>query len=376
MPLPVLDESEAGEIIDAVCARYHKQLNSQVSAVLFSRRLPDGRQACGIPLWLDLAVEELLLLDADDFARAEREFEGTPEQKLHKLLLRTAETLLPDVEGLYGYLLTRAAKLHGEKLVQAFAELMAAGRTGGCTGDLQELAPKMTGEAWEPVHALLAAHTASLPSGDPLRASERMHHLIGADDKTGAAAHYGDVLLTAEEAEGATRALAAYLETGSDTALGWVTGLLHLPAKDEILRQLCRRYLSHLQTVLADTSAVALRLRLAKSASGGMEDLRRCAPDSADYARDLEVSYARLGDLAHKTGQAAIAVESYTRLIELLDDLQRRVPGFILQPGMSNAPTREHLMSQLRSAQQALEEGAAECRPLRAYSRNVQLRAS
>lgn len=72
--LPRLDADEARRIAGAVCGRYHRRLNPEILQVLLEKRLADGRLSAGVPLWLELALEELNLLDADDFARAERDY--------------------------------------------------------------------------------------------------------------------------------------------------------------------------------------------------------------------------------------------------------------------------------------------------------------
>jgi hypothetical protein len=98
LPLPVLDEREAEAIAEAVCRRYHRELHPEILAILLSKRGDDGRAADGNPLWLELALEELNLLDADDFARLDREFTGTADQRLHQLMCSVARALPCRVE--------------------------------------------------------------------------------------------------------------------------------------------------------------------------------------------------------------------------------------------------------------------------------------
>jgi hypothetical protein len=78
-----------------------------------------------------------------------------------------------------------------------------------------------------------------------------------------------------------------------------------------------------------------------------LEALRRRAPDSADYARDLAVSHVRLGDLALQTGQPSTARAHCRRLLELLDDIERRIPGFRLRAGVPNAAIKQHFLTQM-----------------------------
>ena len=67
-----------------------------MESLLLAKRLPDGRPAAGNPLWLELAIEELNLLDADDFARADREFSGTPDERLLALMCAVAAEMPPE----------------------------------------------------------------------------------------------------------------------------------------------------------------------------------------------------------------------------------------------------------------------------------------
>jgi len=48
--------------------------------------------------------------------------------------------------------------------------------------------------------------------------------------------------------------------------------------------------------------------------------------DRPEYARDLSVSYRKVGDVQHSIGEANCAVELYKKSMALVDDLQRRAP--------------------------------------------------
>ena len=141
VPLPLLNELEAKEIAHTVCLRYHKTLNRDVLGILLAKKLPDGSPSAGNPLWLELALEVLLLLDADDFARMDKEFTGTNEEKLHALLMNVASILPPDIETLYAFMLQRTEDVYGEKLARQFACLTAISRTGLRDADLKTLYP-------------------------------------------------------------------------------------------------------------------------------------------------------------------------------------------------------------------------------------------
>jgi hypothetical protein len=56
---------------------------------------------------------------------------------------------------------------------------------------------------------------------------------------------------------------------------------------------------------------LAWALEQCQQAIATSEDLRRRAPDSAEYARDLSASYIKLGDLYLGLGEPAWALEQY-----------------------------------------------------------------
>ncbi|MEI6674349.1 MAG: DUF4062 domain-containing protein [Verrucomicrobiota bacterium] len=141
--LPPLSAADAQAIGTHVWGRYHRTLNPAVLAVLIDKRLSDGTPACGNPLWLTLALEQLNLLDADDFARAERDFTGSPGERLAALLLDTARRMPPDITNLYGWLLEQNEKAFGVAATRAFATAIALSRSGWRESDLLDLVPRL-----------------------------------------------------------------------------------------------------------------------------------------------------------------------------------------------------------------------------------------
>jgi tetratricopeptide (TPR) repeat protein len=376
LALPALNEREVVEIVRTVCARYHKELNERARDLLLTKRLPDGRPSAGIPLWLELAVEELLLLDMDDFARADREFRGSAEERLLSLLTTVVERLPPGVEDLCCHVLERSERLHGREWVRAFAELLALSRTGWRESDFETMLPAVTGVKWDPLrfaalrrsfrgqlvqrgasgqwdfshaqmreavlngipersetrqsrHGAMATYLSGLPTEDPLRQTELMVHLIRADHKQAAAALYGGPLQEVEQA-GATAALAAYIgegsESGSELELQWVLRLAEEKLEPGGLRLLCVRWSEYLIPALADVAPVGVSHVIAAAVVQHMEELRRRVPDSADYARNLAVSYSKLGDLTLAMGDPQKAMPLYGQFQAIMEELRRRVP--------------------------------------------------
>lgn len=260
-PLPLLTTDEADHIAVAVCQRYHRELDDDVRAVLMSKRLPDGHPTASIPLWLELALEELNLLDADDFARADREYQGRPDEKLRQMMVDVAVALPSGIEDLYAFLLQRAEQIAGWNWAMAFAALVGVTRNGLRETDLRQLLPELTGEPWDElrfatprrafrahlvqrglhaewdffhsqmrqaierhsfkegisksnVYSAVANHLERQPPNDPLRQNELMYHLIGTDDRRRAAGYYAGELTT-DELVGATRTLADYILAGT-----------------------------------------------------------------------------------------------------------------------------------------------------------------
>lgn len=218
--LPPLNPSETTAVAARLCARWHKVLPLEVDEALQARSA-----AAGNPLWLSLVVGELLLLDADDFAAA-RAGEGTPEQRLLRLLVATVQRLPEALPGAYGAVFERVEKAHGEDIVAAVLRRLALTRIGLRESDLQlmfqshpdwtattlatlrrglrtHVTERGPARQWTFVHqqareaalrrycadttlrraeeAAIGAHLRSLPESDPLR-HEILYHLAEADD--------------------------------------------------------------------------------------------------------------------------------------------------------------------------------------------------
>lgn len=262
MTLGPLPADEARQIAVAVGRRYHRAFHPHVLDAILTKR-HDSAFAAGNPLWLCLAMEELNLLDADDFARADREFHGAPEQRLHQLLLDVASRLPADVAGLYRWMLQQTENVFGTPSARALADVIAVSRFGWRESDLRELVPRVASvlfpeaaaEAWDALkfaalrrgfrahlvqrgraeqwdffhaqmrqaigqrnltdadlvcrlHACIADHLESLPADDPLRQTELMFHLIHAGDRLRTARHFGELSDSSFAFHAATEALA------------------------------------------------------------------------------------------------------------------------------------------------------------------------
>jgi tetratricopeptide (TPR) repeat protein len=373
MEVPPLGREEAVGIAKHLCSRYGRQLNSKVLEVLLAKARTDGSRAAGNPLWLELAVEELNLLDADDFARLEKEFmTGTDEERMLALLISVARELPGEVEALYVWMLRRAEELHGA-FARSFAELIAVSRAGWRETDFQVLMPNLLGEAWDVLrfaalrrsfrahvvrrgahgqwdfchaqlreavrrkcfpdakrerylHAHIADHLEALPSDDPLHESETMVHLIEADEGA-RAAHYYASALTDREADGAEQAVTMHVTRQNDTSnsrLAWVESLLNVGQEPSILGPLCQRFFS-LDYALAGQAPIEARISLLQAQRAALESL--VTNDSTDdrWMRALGSSCDRLGDL-FRFAQLPQVDEMHRAALAIAENLAEKHP--------------------------------------------------
>jgi hypothetical protein len=157
-------------------------------------------------------------------------------------------------------------------------------------------------------------------------------HLIGADHRLRAACCYSSAL-SETELGGTTRALAGHIlaadgdssawpggqgvspatddhivATGrrSSAGLNWVTSLLdQLELEQPRIHDLSSRLIFHLLDALKDDAEVGARTSLVEAARSKLAWLHDQSADSAEYARDLSISYERLGDLYVRLGEPA-----------------------------------------------------------------------
>jgi len=377
--LPLLDTKEAGQIAHRLCTRYHKTLPAPVRECLAEKRRSDGQPAAGIPLWLELALDELLLLDADDFARARTLPGASTGDKLRALLLDVAEALPPEVETLYGDLLEWAEELHGAAWTDGLVNLIGLSRHGWREDDLKALLPKVSGRPWsdlafatlrrslrahlvqrgaqgqwdfahtqlraavvrrnladpaarQALHTAQADHLETLPAADPLRQTERMYHLIGADDRPRVATYYAGLMIGSPECASACATLAEHLLAGEAESpnpnLAWTLGLLDLPGQERaVTGGLCNQYLFALAGVLENSARLALRLALLQGVVQALERLAASDLGNAALLRDLSVSYEKVGEVLMAQGDLDGAQRAYQATLEIMEVLARSDPG-------------------------------------------------
>jgi tetratricopeptide (TPR) repeat protein len=376
--LPPLSEKEAFEIVDTICRKYRRHIRPEIVGILTAKCDGSGRPAAGNPLWLSLAAEELNLLDADDFARMDREFAGTPEERLQQLIRSVAGELPAEIEALYGWMLDRAEGLFGKPWVDAFVNLVALGRSGWRESDFRVLMPALSGRSWddlsfaalrrtfrghvsqrdshsqwdfahaqmrsavtrrklgdtesaERLHKAVADHLLSLPREDALHESETMVHLIGAGDRLRAARYYASPLMEGE-VKGTTRILAEPIltgaEDGSRAGLDLALSLLGEPGlQDEERHVMCNRFLFDLDSSLEDRTVLDVRRTLFEASRVETERLAAADPGNAGWQRDLSVSHERIGNVLTAQGNLDGALKAFQAGLKIAERLAAADPG-------------------------------------------------
>ena len=373
-------------MVAAVYRRYRRSVSPVVEQALLSRRTDDGGQASGNPLWLELACEEMNLLELDDLARA-GDYPGAPDHQIVLLQRDLADQLPATHRGLYGRMLSRAeataAWIPGEQghqvtvqtareWVRCLSECIAISREGWREQDLRAVLVQVTGLPWSDLlfasirrafrghliqrgssgqwnfyhqelrhavaeyfaaspaelrarHATLAAHLGTLPADESMRQTELMHHLLGAEDQYGAARLYAKSGHGSDEVRAQTESLVDLFRVRDDAA-GWVAGLMSLPqlSIDEQLL-LGEKLLVELNFALANTGNTQARRRVVTAVRDEMGSLAANALSRpwADMAlRFHAASLLQLADLAIDTGDREQARELYE---QYLSAAERRV---------------------------------------------------
>jgi len=380
--LPALTVAEAAAVIRSQCV--HKTLNPEIISILTAKKFSaHSAPSCGNPLWLSIAVQELLLLDEDDFRKLGT-YTGTGEQKLFALLKDTVTEMPYSIGGIYGFLLDRAKRRFGDKLIAGLVGLIAMSRYGLREADLKQLLPKFTDQPWEDLqfavfrryfrahivqrgssgqwdfaHSQLRKYVRStfmpdeqkrwneyiayylghLPAGDPVRESEMMYHCICSDDRLNAAEFYA----RREDWTGrdsATRAIANRivedatvkpsllrpLPLKQNAGIAWVCSLLNERYLDNDARMALADNINYgLLAALGDRVDVHTRITL-------IETLRSTIIQN-DQLNKGTVTRLRteliLGGLRLSSGDADGARQALTAAYELADKLHTDDPANI-----------------------------------------------
>lgn len=376
LPLPALSVAEAGQVALRFYERYHREPNPRALATLLAKTLPDGSPACGNPLWLELALQEMNLLEADDYARAQRDFAALPDaQRMEALQVREAEQLPPDPVGVYGELLTRAERDFGEAFTRAVVNLIVLGRAGWREIDLAALVPMVAvGTAWDELafagvrrtlghhlvqrgahgqwdgfhaqfreavmarnlaeeserkrlHDQIANHLEELPKSDLLRESELMEHYIGSSAQFKAACLLASDSITENELSHAIRALANRFtkdpEDCRESGRAWICGLLTQSGlSDENINEIAHHFVFQLADELSMRWNISYRKTIIRAAKDAQERLLIKAAVPVGWILDYAHTIEKIASLEMMEGDSKKASEN-------LRDCLRRIEQVI-----------------------------------------------
>lgn len=163
-----------------------------------------------------------------------------------------------------------------------------------------------------------------------MRHSELTYHLIASDQRLRAARYYASDLGEAELA-GATRALAEAVQAGEGTepnpGLQWVVSLLGTSELEEQVSYiLALRFISNLVNALSDDARLETRVAVVEAIRDRIQHHGQWASKPMLRAAVLAGSYERLGDLYLELGQPPRALEYQQKALEICEELRRRAP--------------------------------------------------
>ncbi len=287
-----LKPGEAEDICRNISQRYHKELPPAIIEGILEHKDEAGRSACRNPLWLNLAVDEMITIDADDFKQIAT-YPGNPEEQIKSFMLDLVKGFEPTIPVMFQKLFERLEEIYGRDWVVAVIGLITAGRNGMREAELTGAYRFIYGVEWDELkfaglrrymrmhlvqrgelgqwdflhrqarisaeqrylgdqrarqalHGRIADYLEKLPEDNPVRMHELMYHYLNADDKVRAARYYtgelDDACLASASEVMASRVIEPYAgETGS--GLEWLKALLELEELDDFqLLTLCRRY--------------------------------------------------------------------------------------------------------------------------------------
>ncbi|MFH1198539.1 MAG: DUF4062 domain-containing protein, partial [bacterium] len=369
--LKPVNRADALKIINIICERYHKKLNPEAVEILLEKKKNDGTFAYSNPLWLTMAVDEFLLMDEDDFARM-KGLEGDAEQKLKQLLIISAKAMPADIAGMYGYVFNRC-KIFGEEFVNALLSYIGISRNGLREKDLEQLVKRYSKTSWDnlnfasfrrylrnhlvrkgelglwdfrhvqvreslkkgllkneqqvtTLHKNFAEHLEQIGDEDPVHLTEILWHLFKCDDKKKAAEIYGSNWWNNYRTGEYSITLRDIL-LEKEINIDWVSSLVEAAEiSDSVKRAIVNNVHFNLDDRIKNHIPFVPRLKLIQKVLETSEDLCKRNPDSAEYARDLSVSYNKVGDIYTALGDTKSALQSYESSLKIREDLRKRNP--------------------------------------------------
>ena len=370
-------EEEAREMLYSLVRRQHKSLPKPVEKEILGKKREDGLKACSSPLWLSLAVNILMAMDEDDFAiMSGLKEKGNQQIESYMLEMVKQYPVLPGE--LFLNLIEKAGGIFGDPFTMTLFNFIACSRGGLRESDFEILLPEQISQTWDPLnfaglrrwfrmhlveqgeghqwnltHSILrgtllerlrnkdlealynniALHLAMLQGNDPLQVSETMYYWMKAGNKTMAALWYGSYGWNKPQTEGSSKIIAEEINhdeaKGNNNWLEWVISLLkYSDSKNLNPRTIAYNFIFSLfDHYFQNNTSINTRLKLIMAVEARMEELYYRKPDSADYARDLSVSYNKLGDLYFKLDDLPKALDKYQASLNIVLELHNRIPN-------------------------------------------------
>ncbi|KUI26052.1 hypothetical protein AU195_13790 [Mycobacterium sp. IS-1496] len=327
------------------------------------------------PLWLSLAVGELMALDEDDFAEVDPSRDAVSE--LAKLVTRTVHRLPDGVDGVIDLIVARAAERYGSENAAAIMRALALSRSGLRSSDLAGITglPEvvvaglrrafagmveirgaggrlgfvhgavkaavtrvhLSAPLIAPTHARIANHLATLRDNDPIREDDLLWHTL----HSGGSPSAGPILngvggADSERSIRARRVIARALVRGID--LGAVTnGLDH------------KGLWILMGTESSGWSELPLeaRRRLRDVTLRHARALQAANPRSDLSVRAVAVALGNLGDVETDAGDVQRARDLYDESLQIARSRWRATP---------DTPSQRDLSVALRRASAAAEQ--------------------
>jgi tetratricopeptide (TPR) repeat protein len=310
--IDLFSKEDANEMIVAMCKENRKTLNEAIVQTILQKERDEKFPAASSPLWLNLSLKSLLVLDQDDFEKiymeeGKKRMEGEKvEAALENYMKKMAEDFPPLPGNLFLHLLIKATSVFGKEFTYTVFDYIACSRNGLRESDLEKLFKEKEGLQWDAllfanlrrwfkgylqeqgydaqwnlnhsilrntvlekmdkeknrsIHQSIANHFQQLPPVDPLRISETMYHLMRADNAEQAVDYYIDEL-SKEEVEACTKVLAETIAENKE-GMQWAFTMIEV-SNNEKLFYLAERFVSSLENKLIDKGRLSESLELLK----------------------------------------------------------------------------------------------------------------
>ncbi|MBU0992502.1 MAG: SEL1-like repeat protein [Proteobacteria bacterium] len=361
--LPLLTPDESAQIAELICQRYHRRMDKSVLQILVQN------PSAGNPLWLNLALTKLNLLDMDAFEKMETVYSGTAEQRLQKLLIDTVRQFPPDIAAMYDWFLEDTEAING-RIARAFVTCIALSRSGWRKQDFQGIIARLTDRTWSDLvfarlrrsmrghlfqhglqarwdfvhpqmrqmaiwkyasneqeriagHRSIAGYLETCDLEDPLRSSELVYHYIMAQDQRRAAGYLAGAH-GMDERQTAAQTLLEFLLNDprqQEDRMAWVVSMVN--QKDLSLDQqviLAKRLETDLGDEMAHAGLVKEQINFFTGIKGFWERLSGSAFDDRNRQGHLAHTLLKMGVLQKEMGDLKSAAESLTAGVRIVSD--------------------------------------------------------